>query len=80
MFPLSDVDAESANRKFSHEQIMVFLALLNESKPGTFQQRGWKPIKSHMRGSSDSCAIALPCDSVWSYGQDLSHSPSVMVI
>lgn len=27
MFPLSDVDAESANKKFSHEQIMIFLVL-----------------------------------------------------
>lgn len=69
VFSLGDVDPESVNRKFSCEQGMIFQTWTSFSRQGG---------KSHMRGNSQSSALAMPWDWMWSYGQCLSHSPSVM--
>lgn len=61
MFCLSDVDAESANKKLPREKIMIMIFLVLSSmrvKLEQCHQRGWKVTEPHMRGNSDS---SCPC-------------------
>lgn len=59
MFCLSDMDAESANKKLSCEKIMIFLVLSSvRVKLEQCHQGGWKVTEPHMRGNSDS---SCPC-------------------